>query len=259
MQHNTQRCNTRVAVCHTCNTLSIGRRNRQYIHTLHHSATRCNTLQHAATRLIHAATRCYTLQHAATHCATCNTLSRSIVRHNRKYTHTLQHRAKRYNTEQNAATHYNTLQHAVPPATHHLDPSCDAAGCTLMHKQTRTHTHAHTHTHKHTLTRIRKHIYLVHLSQHTILQHTATHCNTLQHAATHIVGSCLSARYTATQLVLQYKVLQTPTRATHTYNIQARVCRTATHCKTLQHIQYTGKGVQKCNTLQKTATHTSHR
>jgi len=57
------------------------------------------------------------------------------------------------------------------------------------------------------------------------LQHTATHCNTPQHTATH----CNTLQHTAT----------------HCNALQ----HTATHCNTLQHT------ATHCNTLQHTATH----
>jgi len=67
---------------------------------LQHIATRCNTLQHAATQetkslkniLYWRAVCCNTLQHTATHC------------------NTLQHTATHCNALQHTATHCNTLQ-----------------------------------------------------------------------------------------------------------------------------------------------------
>jgi len=89
------------------------------LNMLQHTATHCNTLQHAAcTEQInfrgslsrslsqHAATRCNTLQHAATHCNT--------LQHTATHCRTLQDTAKTLPQTQTAA-HCNTLQHT---ATH---------------------------------------------------------------------------------------------------------------------------------------------
>ena len=61
------------------------------------------------------------------------------------------------------------------------------------------------------------------------LQHTATHCNTLQHTATH----CNTLRHT---------------HATHRNALR----HTATHCNTLQH------AATRCNTLQHIHRHATH-
>ena len=81
------------------------------------TATRCNTLQHAATL-------CNTLQHTATRMpfwfvnlatgAECVNKDAHWVHGCRKI-YTLQHTATHCNTLQHTATHYNTLQHT---ATH---------------------------------------------------------------------------------------------------------------------------------------------
>jgi len=78
--------------------------------TLHHTATHCNTLQHAATHIAssmsqslsritlhHTATHCNTLQQTATHIA--SSMSGSLSRI------TLHHTATHCNTLQHAATH----------------------------------------------------------------------------------------------------------------------------------------------------------
>ena len=87
----------------------------RWCHTLPHTATNCNTLQHTITwqngnrwrgqtplwteqsvlRFDNSATHCNTLQHTATHC------------------NTLQHTATHCNTLQHTATHCNTLQHTA--------------------------------------------------------------------------------------------------------------------------------------------------
>jgi len=81
-----------------------------------------------------------------------------------------------------------------------------------------------------------------------LLQHTATHCNTLPHTATH----CNTLQHTATHCdTLQHS-------ATHCNTLQ----HTTRHCDTLQHtathystLQHT---VTHCNTLQHTAPHCKH-
>jgi len=74
------------------------------------------------------------------------------------------------------------------------------------------------------------------------LQHSATHCNTLQHTATQFICSTSQEilRKCATYAYL-------PPTATHCNTLQ----HTATHCNTLQHT------ATHCNTLQHTATHSN--
>jgi len=119
LQHTAPHCNTQERTATHCNALQRAGTycnthtpalvQRVAIHRLAHetcvTATRCNTLQHAATR-------CNTLQHAATRC------------------NTLQHAATRCNTLQDAATCCNTLQHA---ATHCKTPQCNATHCNALH------------------------------------------------------------------------------------------------------------------------------
>ena len=74
---------------------------------------------------------------------------------------------------------------------------------------------------------------------HVVLQHDLTHCKTLQHTAIH----CSTLQHTATHCnTLQHT-------ATHCNTLQY----TATHCNTLQHT------ARHCNTLQHTATHCNTR
>jgi len=90
--------------------------------TLQHTATHCNTLQHAAT------THCNTLQHAATHhnvlpfvetsATQCNTLQYTATHRN-----TLQHTATRCNTLQHTAPNYNVLP-CVETSAHELSAEC---------------------------------------------------------------------------------------------------------------------------------------
>jgi len=80
------------------------------------------------------------------------------------------------------------------------------------------------------------------------LQHTAVHCNTLQHAATQL-------RHTNDEEVaLEMQHIYDESTATY-YNIATHcntLQHTATHCNTLQHT------ATHCNTLQRTATHLRH-
>ena len=81
-----------------------------------------------------------------------------------------------------------------------------------------------------------------------MLQHSATHCNSLQLTATH----CNSLQHSATHWQL---VLSKGRCVTHCNTLQHTATRcnalqlTATHCNTLQHT------ATHCHTLQHTATH----
>jgi len=89
-------------------------------HTLQHTATNCNTLQHTLIdvtwwwpgNMTHTATHCNTLLHTATHC---NTIS--LMWLDSGIWHTLQHTATHYNTRLHTATHGNTLQHTLIDVT----------------------------------------------------------------------------------------------------------------------------------------------
>jgi len=75
------------------------------------------------------------------------------------------------------------------------------------------------------------------------LRRTATHCNTLQHTATHYAES-----YTTYDADMTHQLHET-------WRVNSKSCytRTGTHCNTLQHtVQLTAT---HCNTLQHTATH----
>ena len=77
----------------------------------------------------------------------------------------------------------------------------------------------------------------------------ATHCNTLQHTATHSTGACL--QHTAAHCnTLQHT-------ATHCNTLLCNTRQhTATHCSTLQHTAMQHAAAH-CNILQRTATHCS--
>jgi len=87
------------------------------------------------------------------------------------------------------------------------------------------------------------------------MQHTATHCNTLQHTAT-IRRTCANSLVHAIQKT-QYRLQHAAAHwtATHCNTLQ----HTATRCNTLQHteLQHTAAHwtATHCNTLQHTATH----
>jgi len=138
-----------------CIICSVHKRSRlkeivNWVYTLWHTATHCNTLQHTATL-------CNTLQHTATHCN--RFLTYNIV----SASYTLQHIATHGNTLQHIATHCNTLQ---PTATH----------CNILQ-----------HTAAHCNRFFASHIMNAsgsHLTHCIPLQRTATHCTTLQHTAT---------------------------------------------------------------------------
>jgi len=91
-----------------------------YIHTLQHTATPCNTLQHPSTpynTLQHTATPCNALQHPATHYNTLqHTTTQRIPQRHLLYA---VHPATPCNALQHPATHYNTPQHTttqrIPP------------------------------------------------------------------------------------------------------------------------------------------------
>jgi len=93
----------------------------------------------------------------------------------------LQHAPTRYNTLQHAATHYNTMQHN---ATH-----CNTHGC-FFNISTFLPLALHCEI-EITVTRCNMLQHAV--SHYNTLQHAATRCNTLQHTATHLVDSSISA------------------------------------------------------------------
>ena len=96
---------------------------------------------------------------------------------------------------------------------------------------------------------------------------TATHCNTLQHTATHCdsglqrVAACCSARDVAHEqqhIAAHFNILQRCTRVGDSERVCVRECVgdseiacTATHYTALQH------NATHCDTLQHTATHCS--
>jgi len=92
--------------------LYTGLRNKSVCHSLRHTATHCNTLQHTASLR-------HSLQQTATHCLTathCNTLQHTA-------THCLT--ATHCNTLQHTATHCNTLQHTASLRHSLRQPRCN--------------------------------------------------------------------------------------------------------------------------------------
>jgi len=84
-------------------------------HSVYDVYKHCTTLQHTATycyTLQHTATRCNTLQHTATHCYTLQhtATNDSMRQHTITHCNTMQHTAARCNTLQHAATRCNVLQ-----------------------------------------------------------------------------------------------------------------------------------------------------
>jgi len=186
-------------------------------HTLPHTATKYNTLQHpslhcitlhqTATRSVstpcdHTATHCNTLQHTATHC------------------NTLQHTATHCNTLQHTATHCNTFQTAARSVSTSNAYKC-IYKCTTMNC---TRKHLVGHTPQHVMS------YATHCSTQKestscMLQQIAIHCNTLQCTAT-------SELHNSIHHATRCNILQ--------HNIKL--------CNTLQHRMQT-LVQHKCNTL----------
>ena len=129
----------------------------------------CNTLKRSATH----STACCTMENTVTHC---NTLQHTATHYN-----TLQRTAKYRNTLQHTATHCNTLQHT---ATRMLFRSSPHINDMLFMSN----------PYINEMSFISFMSCGVELMTNTILQHTATHCNTLQHTATamtcHLYHSC---------------------------------------------------------------------
>jgi len=209
--------------------------------TLQHTATHCNILQHTATRcntMQHNAIHRYTLQHTTTHCNTlqyiathCNTLQHTCntLRLTATHCNTLLHTATHCNTLQYTATHCNTLQHTALIKMECVSVWCVGGGeCTQVHLGSWYPDVSSSSWHAHDL-----------------LQHIATHCNTLQHNVklwSVRVGGCGRAHWSCyIQMTRRVRNI----RMTHCNTLQ----RTATHCNALQHT------ATHCNTLQHTATH----
>ena len=103
-------------------TSSKGPYSLVYICALHHTATRCNTLQHNVIHLLgmvlfidkvlkSTCTHCNTLQHTATHCNTLQHTATHLPEMALLVNRATEYTATNCNTRQNAATHCNTLQH----------------------------------------------------------------------------------------------------------------------------------------------------
>jgi len=193
------------------NNSDVTRLNYMCDMTLQHTATHCNTLQHAlqhtathCSTLPHTATHCNTLQHTATHCNT--TLDRQDhTQVQRDVTHscvtwliymwhdsfrfdvpqlhvwhdiathcnTLQFSATRCNTLQETATHCNTLQHTAT----YCNTTVDRQDHTQVQRDV-------THSCATRLIYMWYHSFRCDVPQLHVWHDTATHCNTLQHTAT---------------------------------------------------------------------------
>jgi len=76
---------------------------------------------------------------------------------------------------------------------------------------------------------------------------TATHCNTLQHTATHTATHCNPLQHTTTH---DNHTISSPIQVGSLLNLLRRTLKhPTTHCNTLQH------AATRCNTLQHTTTH----
>ena len=202
--------------------------------TLQHTASHCNTLQQTATHG-------NTLQYAATyrtHCNIPNPLQRTATpqcQNNRRSLvyndvfsslnssatrcNTLQHTATHWNMLHHTATRCNTLQDNWPTATllHTATLQSQANLCTLVYDHVSLLTATHCNRMQHTAT---------HRDNLNSLQHTARHCNIAVQKQQHVlagVHSCVFARCST--------LLHTKSTATHCNTLQ----HTATHCNTLQH------------------------
>jgi len=111
--------------------------------------------------LQHTATHCNTLHHTATHC------------------NTLQHTATRYTSLHHTAQHCNKLQRTRDAHVNESWHTTTHAWCTRWWGRTRWWVRAHKRNQWPPVPHMPS---LVEQS----LQHTATHCNTLQHTAPHL-------------------------------------------------------------------------
>jgi len=232
------------------------------LNTVHILSLGCNALQHTATHSTQK--RCTyrsfpaSLQYTATHCSTQQ--QQHPTAHNNTPKHTqLKDGAQPYvfsathcKTETQRNTFYsNTVHIPIFPATH-----CDTLQHTVAHSITPQHTLPATHSTvrwctyqsllQHTATNCNAHTVphyntLLKDGAHTesSLQHTTTHCNTLQHTTTHSTQRwntyqvfpathCSTLQHTAThstQRWYTYRVIP----ATYYSTLQ----HTATHCNTL--------------------------
>ena len=227
-----------------CNSLQL---TTTRCNSLQHTAIHCNALQHtaayhfaaavAAGRASDAATHYNALQLTVTHCNTLQHMTffccclRAVPR-------MVQHTAKLWNTNCNKypATHCNSMQHNT---THcnilQLSLCCycrlRAGPWIVQHTATYCNTHSATYCNTHGNTHCNPHMLLL-----STLQHTATHCNTLQHTATHNTLQHTSFATVACGQGLGWRnTLQ----------------RTATHNNTLQ------LTATLCNAVHYTATHGS--
>jgi len=252
MSHVIEPCHTYVnELRHTCEHVIPGIPGPN-TRRLQHTATNCNTLQHAATcntfmqaqhmrgarggsqRVSH----CNTLQHAATRCNTMHIragASNEGARGGRKLAHvSLQHTTTHCNTLQHAATRcISTLQHIHAGTIHGgardgIEYEQRVSHCnTLRHTATHCYKlqqHTETHTCRYNTYR-RKRWQQTH-TKNVSLRHAATHYNTLQHAATAHCNVYMQVQHEEAQEVAAN---------------MSKECRTATHCKHTTQTYYNNK------------------
>jgi len=196
---------------------------------------------------IHTAIRCNTLQHTTTHYNTlqhtasyCNTLEHGAIQiqkpFSRLHVKLSQGMIQAYcNTLQQIATRWNMVQYRYRSHCLACTSSC--------HKVWYIHTATHCITLQHAATNCNTDTETISQSAYqdvtrydiNILQHAEARCNTLQHAATHCNAGSEAIVSPARQVVTRYDI----------YILQ----HTATKCNTRQHT------ATHCNTLQHTATH----
>jgi len=131
--------------------------------TLQHSATPCDTLQHSATL-------CSPLQHSAT---LCNTLQHSVI--HSKVSHVTRGNEACHTTKGVMSHVWMILSHNRVSHATHVNKSCHATDWTTSPHATQA-TCEHTLQHTATLCTV---LWSVH--------QTTTHCNILQHTATHFL------------------------------------------------------------------------
>ena len=214
LQHTATHCNTPQQTNTSIHSSNM------HTDTLQRTATHCNTLRHTATSCnkpdtsIHSSnmhtdtlqctsTHCDALQRIATHC---HTLQRTATHPIQWYTRTIYSLAHRI-TQQHTATHY------IPRYVHQIG----------IHTSTLRHTATHCNTPHTSICTPKRHSH-----GSFVVQHPATHCNTLQHTAAH----CNTIHDTAAHK-------KRFTCATHTQkDLAQRRVGTATHCNIPQHTKH---------------------
>jgi len=170
---------------------------------------------------------CNALQRAATRCKI------RVVSIDYRINRVKIHTATYCNTLQRVVTRCNTLQHAATRCNIYAVSIDYLLSFLSRYRQRKRQRQNHTATHCNTLQHTATHC--------NTLQHTATHCNTLQHTATHCNALHNTAIHVVACVVLPHYLSHT---ATHCNMLQ----RTTAHCNTCSHNR-------RVNTL--SATHSS--